>query len=96
MPAYLVARIQVTDWEQYTDYMKVTPDAIAKHGGRFLSRGGESITLEGPEETHRIVLVEFPSMEQAKRFYESPEYTAARKLREGAAEALMAVVDGIA
>lgn len=96
MPAYLIARVQVTDWEQYREYTKVTPAAIAKHGGRFIVRGGEMITLEGPQETGRVVIIEFPSLDQAKSFYHSEEYSRAKKLREGAATGQFLAIEGCA
>ena len=49
MTAYMVARINVTDMEQYKKYIAVTPDIIESFGGRFIARGGETVTLEGPE-----------------------------------------------
>ena len=94
MPAYIIARIQVTDWERYRQYTQATPAAIAKFGGRFIVRGGETITLEGPPETARLVVIEFPSLDQAKAFYHSEEYARARKLREGAATGQFLVVAG--
>ena len=60
MTAYLVIRVAVTDWDRYREYMALTPAALAKYQGRFIARGGESVTLEGPEETRRLALVEFP------------------------------------
>jgi uncharacterized protein (DUF1330 family) len=45
MTAYIIGRIEVTDWQQYQAYMKVTPEAIKKFGGKFISRGGELVTL---------------------------------------------------
>ncbi len=95
MPAYLVARIRVTDPEKYRGYMALSPAAIEKHGGRFLARGGEVVTLEGEPEERRVVIVEFPSLEAARAFYDSPEYREARAAREGAAEAQFFVVEGI-
>jgi uncharacterized protein (DUF1330 family) len=93
--AYLIARIDVTDPEQYSQYIARTPGVIERFGGRFIARGGETVTLEGQEETRRIVLVEFPSLEQAKAFYRSAEYREVKKLREGAAEVHLAVVGGV-
>lgn len=95
MPAYVIARIEVTNWDKYKEYVKETPGVIAKFGGRFIARGGEKVTLEGPEETRRVVLIEFPSMEKAKAFYSSPEYVMVRKLREGAAEAQLIAIEGL-
>jgi uncharacterized protein (DUF1330 family) len=94
MAAYMVGRIDVTDWEQYKKYTEVTPDVIAQYGGRFIARGGECIALEGAEETHRTVLIEFPTVEDAKTFYDSAEYQEAKKLRAGAATASFIVIDG--
>ena len=95
MAGYLIARVDITDPEKYKDYMAVTPGLIAKYGGRFIVRGGEAVTLEGPQETGRIVVVEFDSLEQARAMYESEEYQAAIKLRAGAATAQFIVVAGV-
>ncbi|MDX1522851.1 MAG: DUF1330 domain-containing protein [Anaerolineae bacterium] len=95
MSAYLIAKVNVTNMEQYQEYMKLSPPAIEKFGGKFIARGGEVVTLEGPEMTDRIVLVEFPSLEKAVAFYNSPDYQAAIKAREGAATASFVVIDGL-
>lgn len=94
MSAYLVVRVEVTDPEQYTKYMALTPDAIAAHGGRFVARGGTTEVLEGPDETRRVVLIEFPSMEQARAFYSSPAYSEARAVRAGAATMEILAISG--
>ena len=95
MPAYMIARINVTDPEQYKKYMAVTPGIIEKFGGKFVVRGGETVSLEGPEETRRIVVVEFPALYNIRAFYSSPDYQAAMKLREGAAELEILGVAGV-
>ncbi len=95
MAAYMIARVNVTDWDKYNEYIKVTPGIIAKYDGRFIVRGGETVTFEGPEEKWRIVVVEFPDLEKAKEFYYSPEYTDAKKIREGAALAQFVAIDGL-
>ena len=95
MTAYLIAKINVTDMEQYKKYMAVSPDLIKKFGGRFIARGGEMVTLEGPEETQRVVLIEFPSLERVKAFYNSAGYQEAKKLRQGAASAQFIVIEGV-
>ncbi|MCB0154356.1 MAG: DUF1330 domain-containing protein [Anaerolineae bacterium] len=95
MPAYMIVKVNVTDMEQYQEYMKATPSILEQFGGRFIARGGETVTLEGPEEAGRVVLVEFPSLETAVAFYNSADYQAAIKLREGAATASFIVVDGV-
>lgn len=95
MAAYMIARINVTDWDRYKEYMKVTPGIISKYEGRFIVRGGETLTLEGPEEKWRIVIIEFPDLQKAKSFYNSADYTEARKIREGAALTQFVAVDGL-
>ena len=96
MPAYLIARVHVTDPERYREYTKLTPAAIARHGGRFIVRGGEVTVLEGPEERDRVVVIEFPSLEHARTFWSSPEYGEAKAKRAGAATGQFILVDGYA
>lgn len=95
MAAYMIATIVVTDMDQYKKYVDRTPGVIDRYGGRFIARGGETVTLEGPEETRRVVLVEFPSLEQARAFYNSPEYQEVKKLREGAAVMQLVAIEGV-
>jgi uncharacterized protein (DUF1330 family) len=94
MAGYLIARVDVTDWDRYREYMKHTPRVIAKFGGHFVVRGGEMITVEGPAETNRVVVIEFPSFQQAKAFYESGEYKRIKGFRDGAAHAQFLILDG--
>jgi uncharacterized protein (DUF1330 family) len=95
MPAYLIVETDITDPEQYEQYKAASPGAIAAAGGRFVVRGGELAVLEGDWVPKRLVVVEFDDLEAAKRFYESPEYQAAIKLREGAAQLNMVAVEGV-
>ncbi len=95
MAAYIIGRVQVTDWTRYAEYMKLTPGIIAQYGGRFIARGGEFLTLEGPEETNRVVIIEFPTYEAAQQFFHSEEYSHAKTLREGAANAHFFAIDGL-
>ena len=95
MAGYIIARIKVTDPAQYKNYTDVTPGLIERFGGRFIVRGGETVTLEGPEESGRVVVIEFASLDRAKAFYESAEYQAAARLREGAASAQFIAVAGV-
>jgi uncharacterized protein (DUF1330 family) len=95
MTAYLIARIHVTDMEQYQNYIKLTPAIVEQYGGKFIARGGDVITLEGENETRRVVLLEFPSVEQAQAFYNSDDYQHAITVREGAATAQFIVINGV-
>lgn len=94
MTAYIIAHVDIRDWDAYREYMRHTPRIVQQFGGRFIARGGETVTLEGPEETLRIVLIEFPSMGQAKAFYHSAEYAQTKKLRDGAGEARFVAIEG--
>lgn len=92
--AYIVVQVDVTNPQQYAEYTKLSPGIIAKFGGRFVARGGRTVTLEGPPGRSRVVVVEFPSFERAQDFYNSSEYQTAKKLREGAADAQFILVEG--
>ncbi len=96
MAAYIIARVDVTDPEKYAGYQRRTPAAVARFGGRFIVRGGDSVALEGPEETRRIVVIEFPTLDRAKAFYDSEDYRTAKKFRDGAAEAQFLAIEGCA
>lgn len=95
MSAYIIARVDVTDWTRYREYTKATPAAIARYGGKFIVRGGEMVNLEGEPESRRLVVIEFPTLEQAKTFYNSPEYGEAKQLRAGAAIGQFIAVEGV-
>ncbi len=93
---YLIVEAKVSDAAAYEIYKNLAQAAIAQYGGRYLVRGGAVEILEGKwTKVPRLVIVEFDSAEQAKCFYQSAEYQAARKVRENAAEMNMLVVAGI-
>jgi uncharacterized protein (DUF1330 family) len=91
---YVIATIQITDASRYDKYRALASDAIAAHRGRVLVRGGHNEVMEGSA-PGRTVVIEFDSLEQARRFYSSLEYTKARAAREGAADVNWFVVQGI-
>ena len=95
MPAYLVTTITVTNPERFQKYRKLAGPAVAQYGGKFLVRGGERTVLEGKFDANRLVVVEFPSSEDAKTFYNSPEYQAAREKRIGACDFNMVLAEGV-
>lgn len=94
MPAYVIADIEVTDPARYDEYRKLAGPAVQKYGGRYLVRGGAHEVLEGDWSPKRVVLLEFPSAAQARAFYHSPEYAAARAARTGASHSNLIVVEG--
>ncbi len=95
MAAYILVDCKVTDPVRYETYKKLAEAAIARHGGRYLARGGESVLLEGTRQPNRIVVLEFSTLEGAKAFYSSAEYLAARAARAGAAEMTLVAVAGV-
>ena len=95
MPAYVIVETNVSDPEQYERYKEAAPPSIAAYGGRYLVRSGELAVFEGDWDPVRIVVLEFPDLETAKRWYASEEYGEARKLREGAAKLNMVAVEGL-
>lgn len=95
MSAYLVVRVRVSDAEAYEEYKKLAAASLAKHGGRYLVRGGRTITLEGEEESGRVVLVEFPTFEKAEAWYRSPDYRKAIEARKGAATGQFVLAEGV-
>lgn len=90
---YWVARVDVTDPEQYKTYITANAVAFAKYGARFLVRSGAFEVVEGTARS-RNVLIEFPSYQAALDCWNSPEYQAARDCRVGAATADVVVVEG--
>ncbi len=95
MPAYAIFDIAVTDPERYEEYKKLAPPAIAAYGGKYLVRGGHLDVLEGNWHPSRIVVLEFPTAEQAKAWIDSPEYSEARALRHATASTHAILVEGL-
>ncbi|HKE40180.1 MAG TPA: DUF1330 domain-containing protein [Casimicrobiaceae bacterium] len=95
MSAYILVDVKVTDAVRYENYKRMAEQAVMRHGGRYLVRGGETVALEGDWRPNRIVVLEFPSLEHIKMFYKSAEYVAAAELRKGCAEMRMIGVSGV-
>ena len=94
MSAYIIVQVEVTDQAGYDDYKKMVPLSLAAYGGKFVVRGGACETLEGSWRPQRIVVLEFPSVAQAKRWWASEEYREAKTLRQRTATTQMIVVEG--
>ncbi|GAB3762860.1 DUF1330 domain-containing protein [Ramlibacter monticola] len=92
--AYILANVDVTDPQQYEQYKKLSTAAMQAHGAEVCVRGGAVQVLEGDWTPGRMVLLKFPSVEKARAFYDSPEYAAAKKAREGAAVMRMVLIEG--
>jgi len=94
MAAYVIVQVEVTDGDKFKKYLKETPRVIAQYGGRYIARGGETVIFEGEDQTKRVVLIEFPSLQKAKEWYHSEEYQQIKTLRKGAATGSLIAVDG--
>ena len=94
MPAYIIVDIDVHDPRGYEAYKAAAPVAVARFGGRYLARGGQTEVLEGEAHPGRIVILEFDSIERAKEWLRSPEYAPARSQRHETASTVMIAVEG--
>lgn len=95
MPAYVVVQIAVHDAQTFERYKQLGPPSIAKYGGRYLVRGGATEILEGTWQPPRFVILEFPSVEQARAWWSSPEYAPAKALRQSSAHTMMILTEGL-
>jgi len=95
MTAFVIVEIEVNNPEGYEEYKKLAPQPIAEYGGKYIARGGRSENLEGDWQPNRIVILEFESVEKAKKWLDSEEYREAKKLRHKYATSNMIVVEGI-
>lgn len=95
MPAYVIGEMEVHDAEIYAQYAIKSRAAVTKYGGKFIARGGKTHTLEGEHPPSRIVVVEFPTVEAAKAFYNSAEYQAIIPQRQTGSRGRLFVVEGV-
>ncbi|WNG32224.1 DUF1330 domain-containing protein [Archangium violaceum] len=96
MPAYVLVDITVKDAETYERYKQLAPPTIAAYGGRYLVRGGATETLEGTWTPTRIAILEFPTVERAREWWNSPEYAPAKAMRQASTQTDMLLVEGLA
>jgi len=96
MPAFVIVEIEVRDPKAYEAYRSLVPASLDAYGGRFIARGGATERLEGDWSPERIVLLEFPSLERARQWWDSPEYRDAKAIRMRAAQTRMIVTEGVA
>lgn len=94
MSAYVIVDIDVKDPVIFEEYKKLSPNTLAQYGGRYLARGGNTDILEGSWIPNRLVVIEFESVENARAWFNSPEYKAARSVRLKSAETQMVLIEG--
>jgi len=96
MAAYVLAEIEIINPDGYKEYSAQVPATIAKYGGRFLVRGGNAEVLEGEwPVARRRVLLEFPSVEQAKGWWDSTEYEKPKALRKANSNGRLILLEGV-
>ncbi len=96
MTAYIIAQVDIHDPERYKDYIQMNPPSVAQYGGRYIARGGSAEVLEGEKPLpQRLVIIEFPSLEQANAWWDSEEYRPARDLRQATSNGTLFLVDDV-
>lgn len=95
MAAFFIVNIDVKDADKFEEYRSVVPATIEKYGGEYLARGGEQQVMEGEWPNPRTVLLKFPSMEQARAWYDSDDYAGPKALRLAATSGNMVLVEGL-
>ncbi len=95
MKAYIIVDVNITNPTRYEDYRKLTPASLVPYDGKFIVRGGATETLEGDWLPGRVVVLEFPSVQQAKAWWSSAGYAPAKAIRQSAAETKMILVEGV-
>jgi uncharacterized protein (DUF1330 family) len=96
MPAYVIAYLQVTDQQAFDTYRKAAFSSFAPYGGKPIVADGRFEVLEGMVNPKSVVVVQFESLEIAKRWYASPEYAKTIPMRQQAAESSLILVEGLA
>ena len=95
MAAYMIVQAEITDPGKFPEYQKLAGPAVQKYHGKILGRGTPPETVEGQWAAPVVVVIEFESVETAKAFFNSPEYSAAREVRANTARFTMSIVPGM-
>ena len=95
MKAYIVVDVNITNPTLYEDYKKLTPASLVPFDGKFIVRGGVAETLEGEWQPGRFVIIEFPSKQKAKEWWDSALYAPAKALRHATSKTNMILVEGV-
>jgi uncharacterized protein (DUF1330 family) len=95
MPAYVIADIEVTDPAGYETYRQGVPATIQRYGGRYLARGGTVEVVEGDWRPRRLVILEFPSLAEARRWYGSDEYRELKAIRQRCSRGRVLLAEGL-
>jgi uncharacterized protein (DUF1330 family) len=92
---YVIACVTITDEDRYADYRAGTQDTLDPYEGRFIVRGGATECVEGSWDAGRTVVIEFPSIEQARGWYRSDAYQQLASIRHEASSGDIVLVEGV-
>ena len=96
MPAYVIGAVQMRDPSWLDEYGPKVAALVEKHGGQYKVRGGDMESLEGSTPLpSAVVILEFPTMEQARAWYNDPDYAPMIKLRQSGSDADLVLIDGL-
>jgi uncharacterized protein (DUF1330 family) len=95
VPAFVIANVTIHDPVRYEDYKRMVSPTLVAFGGRFIARGGRIEVLEGDWRPDRLVILEFPSLERARAWWNSAEYAEARALRQATSTGTLLILEGL-
>lgn len=95
MAGYVIANVEVLDPAGFEEYRQRVPATIAKYGGRYLVRGGQTETKEGDWSPQRLIVLEFESLARAHEWFDSPEYAPLIVLRKRSANTQLVFAEGV-
>ena len=95
MPAYVIVNVTVRDPVRYEEYRRLATPTVSAYGGRYVARGGAVDVREGDWSPSRLVILEFPTVQQARAWWGSPEYAPARAVRQSCADAQLVITEGL-
>jgi uncharacterized protein (DUF1330 family) len=95
MSAYVIVNITVRDPVRYEEYKRLASPTSPAYGGRYVARGGQVEVREGAWSPSRLVILEFPTLDQARAWWSSPEYAPAKALRQSCADTQLVITEGL-
>ena len=95
MAAYVIGTIQsISDPAKFAEYVRLAEPLLAQYGGKIVVVGDKIEVADGTWSPLGIIVVEFESLDQAKKWYNSPEYSPLVSMRTGSTDSGVIFVDG--
>ena len=95
MAAYVIVNITIRDPMRYEEYKRLATPTVEAYGGRYVARGGSVDVREGGWTPSRLVVLEFPTVERARAWWDSPEYAPAKAVRQSCADTQLVITEGV-